>query len=148
MEVILLEKIRNLGNLGAKVNVKAGYGRNFLIPQKKAVFATDKNLEMFEERRAELEKKAQQLLSQAEQRSAKLSDVTLELNVQASEEGKLYGSIGPVELEHAFQEKELDVTKREIVLPEGPLHHIGEYVIEVHLHTDVVANVHVHVHQA
>lgn len=148
MEVILLEKIRNLGDLGDQVNVKAGYGRNFLIPQGKAVFATEKNKTVFEERRAELEKKAKQLLSQAEQRAAKINDTTIELTVQTSEEGKLYGSIGPVEVEHALQEKGLEVEKREIVMPEGPIHYIGDYIVEMHLHTDVIANLQVNVKSA
>lgn len=145
MEVILLEKIRNLGDLGDSVNVKAGYGRNFLIPQGKAVFATPANIAVFEERRAELEKKAKQLLSQAEQRAAKISDTKLEITVQASEEGKLYGSIGPVEIEHALEEKGLEIQKREIVMPEGPIHYIGDYQVEIHLHTDVIANLEVRV---
>ena len=148
MEVILLEKIRNLGDLGETVNVKAGYGRNFLIPQGKAVFATPANIAVFEERRAELEKKAKQLLSQAEQRAAKVSDTKLELNVQASDEGKLYGSIGPIEIEHALADKGIEVQKREVVMPEGPIHYIGDYQVEIHLHTDVVANLEVSVQPA
>ena len=89
MEVILLEKVRNLGNLGDKVHVKSGYGRNYLIPQNKAVFATPTNVEMFEQRRSELEKKAQQSFSAAEQRAAKLNDVVLAINAMASDEGKI-----------------------------------------------------------
>lgn len=145
MEVILLEKIRNLGDLGDTVNVKAGYGRNYLIPKGKAVFATPDNVAVFEEKRADLEKKAQQLLAQAEQRAAKINDTKLELTVQASEEGKLYGSIGPVEIEHELIEKGLEIQKREIVMPEGPIHYVGDYAVEIHLHTDVVANLEVSV---
>ena len=147
MEVILLEKIRNLGNLGDKVNVKAGYGRNYLIPQNKAVFATAKNLEMFEQKRAELEKKAQQLLAQAEQRAAKLNDITVEIQAQASDEGKLYGSVGPNEIKNALTERSIEVDRREIVMPEGTLHQVGEYIVEVHLHTDVVAKLQVTITQ-
>lgn len=147
MEVILLEKIRNLGNLGDKVNVKAGYGRNYLIPQNKAVFATAKNLEMFEQKRAELEKKAQQQLAQAEQRAAKLNDITVEIQAQASDEGKLYGSVGPNEIKNALTERSIEVDKREIVMPEGSLHQVGEYIVEVHLHTDVVAKLQVTITQ-
>ena len=147
MEVILLEKIRNLGNLSDKVNVKAGYGRNYLIPQNKAVFATAKNLEMFEQKRAELEKKAQQQLAQAEQRAAKLNDITVEIQAQASDEGKLYGSVGPNEIKNALTERSIEVDRREIVMPEGTLHQVGEYIVEVHLHTDVVAKLQVTITQ-
>src|SRR3990167_7059227 len=98
MEVILLENVRNLGRLGDKIVVKAGYGRNYLIPQKKAVFATENNVLMFESRRVELENKAQQLLAEAEQRAAKLNDITVLLHAMATDEGKLYGSVGANEI--------------------------------------------------
>ncbi|KTD50998.1 50S ribosomal protein L9 [Legionella quateirensis] len=140
MEVILLEKVRNLGNLGDKVNVKSGYGRNYLIPQNKAVFATAKSIELFEKRRAELEKKAQQALALAEQRASKLNDITLVISAMASDEGKLYGSVGVNEIKDALVEKAIEISKREIVMPEGPLHSIGNYVVEVHVHSDVIAN--------
>jgi len=145
MEVILLEKVRNLGNLGDKVQVKSGYGRNYLIPQNKAVFATTKSIELFEERRAELEKKAQQALSAAEQRAAKLNDITLTISAMASDEGKLYGSVGVNEIKDALSEKSLDISKREIVMPEGPLHSIGNYTVEIHVHSDVVANLQIEI---
>lgn len=145
MEVILLEKVRNLGNLGDKVNVKPGYGRNFLIPQNKAVFATGKNVELFEQRRAELEKKAQQSLATAEQRAAKFNDITLVISAMASDEGKLYGSVGVNEVKEALTEKQIDVSKREIVMPEGPLHSIGNFVVEIHVHSDVIANLKVEI---
>ena len=145
MHVILLEKVRNLGNLGDKVNVKPGYGRNFLIPQNKAVFATDKNVELFNQRRAELEKKAQVALSTAEQRAAKLNDITVIISAQASDEGKLYGSVGANEVQDALLAKSLDVSKREIVMPDGPLHSIGQYIVEIHVHSDVIANLQVEV---
>ena len=140
MEVILLEKVRNLGNLGDKVNVKSGYGRNYLIPQNKAVFATAKSIELFEKRRAELEKKAQQALALAEQRASKLNDITLVISAMASDEGKLYGSVGVNEIKDALVEKSIEISKREIVMPEGPLHSIGNYVVEIHVHSDVIAN--------
>ncbi|KTD20271.1 rplI 50S ribosomal protein L9 [Legionella lansingensis] len=145
MEVILLEKIRNLGNLGDKVNVKAGYGRNYLIPQNKAVFATPANIERFEQRRAELEKKAQQSLAQAEQRAAKLNDTTIIISAMASDEGKLYGSVGPNEIKDALKAKSTDVSKREIVMPEGPIHSVGDYVVEIHVHSDVIAKLQIQV---
>ncbi|HAT1979909.1 TPA: 50S ribosomal protein L9 [Legionella pneumophila] len=145
MEVILLEKVRNLGNLGDKVHVKSGYGRNYLIPQNKAVFATEQNIELFEKRRAELEKKAQQALANAEQRAAKLNDTTIVISAMASDEGKLYGSVGVNEIRDALIEKQIEISKREIVMPEGPLHSIGNYVVEVHVHSDVVANLQVEI---
>lgn len=145
MEVILLEKVRNLGGLGDKVNVKSGYGRNYLIPQNKAVFATAKSIELFEQRRAELEKKAQQSLSAAEQRAAKLNDVNLVINAMASDEGKLYGSVGVNEVKDALVARSIDVSKREIVMPEGPLHSIGNFTVEIHVHSDVIANLQVEI---
>lgn len=141
MEIILLEKIGKLGNLGDKVAVKAGYARNYLIPQSKAVLATKKNTEYFEQRRADLEKQAQQNLSQAEQRAAKLSDISLVVSALSSDEGRLYGSVGVSEIKQAFAEKSIEVNKREIVLSEGPIHSVGDYTIEIHLHSDVVATV-------
>ncbi len=145
MEVILLEKVRNLGNLGDRVQVKSGYGRNFLIPQNKAVFATTQSIEQFEKRRAELEKKAQQSLSAAEQRAAKLNDLNLVVSAMASDEGKLYGSVGVNEIKEALESKEIEISKREIVMPEGPLHSVGNYVVEIHVHSDVIANLQVEV---
>ena len=140
MEVILLEKVRNLGNLGDKVQVKSGYGRNYLIPQNKAVFATAKNIVQFEQRRSELEAKALQSLSTAEQRAAKLGDITLVISALASDEGKLYGSVGVNEIKDALVERSIDISKREIVMPEGPLHSVGNFVVEVHVHSDVIAH--------
>ena len=145
MQVILLEKVRNLGNLGDKVNVKPGYGRNFLIPQSKAVFATEKNVMLFEERRSELEKKALQLFASAEQRAAKLNDITVVIQSQASDEGKLYGSVGPNEIRNALIARSIDVNKREIVMPEGPLHSVGNFVVHIHVHSDVIAHLQVEI---
>jgi large subunit ribosomal protein L9 len=145
MQVILLEKVRNLGDLGETVNVKPGYGRNFLIPQSKAVFATEENLEAFQKRRAELEKKAKAALASAEQRAAKLNDTTVTIQAQASDEGSLYGSIGANEIADALVEKSIEVCKKEIVMPDGPLHTVGQYIVEVHVHTDVIARLQVEV---
>ena len=145
MQVILLEKVRNLGNLGDKVNVKPGYGRNYLIPQNKAVFATEKNVVAFNERRADLEKKAKASLAAAEQRAAKINDISMVISAQASDEGKLYGSVGPNEIHDALMAKEIEVSKREIMMPEGPLHSIGQYVVEIHVHSDVIANLQVEI---
>ena len=143
MHVILLEKVKNLGNLGDVVDVKAGYGRNFLIPENKAVFASDENKQVFEARRAEFEKKAKQDVAKAEQRASQLNDITLTIEVQATDEGKLYGSIGPHEVSDALTARSIEISKREIAMPEGPLQMIGEYVIDLHLHSDVVANLQV-----
>lgn len=145
MQVILLEKVRNLGSLGDKVNVKPGYGRNFLIPQNKAVFATNKNIEQFNSRRADLEKKAQVDLANAEQRAAKFNDTTVIIAAQASDEGKLYGSVGANEVKDALLAKSMVINKREIVMPEGPLHSVGQYVVEIHVHGDVIANLQVEI---
>ncbi len=145
MQVILLEKIRNLGNLGDRVNVKPGYGRNYLVPQNKAVFATERNVELFNERRADLEKKAQASLSLAEQRAAKFNDTTIIISAQASDEGKLYGSVGVNEIYDAVVAKSIEINKREIIMPEGPLHSIGQYSIEIHVHSDVIAKLQVEI---
>jgi len=145
MEVILLEKVRNLGDLGERIDVKPGFGRNYLIPQNKAVFATNKNIELFEQRRAELEKKAQQSFASAEQRAVKLNDITVVVSAMASDEGKLYGSVGAGEIKDALKAKSIEINKREIVMPNGPIHSIGDYVVEVHLHSDVIANLQVQV---
>ncbi|MFA6303292.1 MAG: 50S ribosomal protein L9 [Legionella sp.] len=145
MEVILLEKVRNLGNLGDKVHVKSGYGRNYLIPQNKAVFATTKSIEIFEARRADLEKKAQQALAAAEQRAAKLNDTTLVIGAMASDEGKLYGSVGVNEIKDALIAKDIEVSKREIVMPDGAFHSIGNFTVEIHVHSDVIANLQIEI---
>ena len=145
MQVILLEKVKNLDSLGDKVKVKPGHGRNFLIPQNKAVFATEKNIEAFEKRRSELEKKAAQELAKAEQRAAKLNDVTIVIAAQASDEGKLYGSVGVTEIRDALLAKSHEVCKREIMMPDGVFHSIGQYSVEIHVHSDVVATIQVEV---
>lgn len=139
MQVILLEKIRNLGDLGQTVTVKAGYGRNFLIPYNKAVYATPSNLERFEKQRAELEKRAKEVLNDAEKRADVINKTSITIEAQSSEEGKLYGSVGINEIKDALDAKGIDVSKREISLPEGPFYSIGEYKVEIQLHSDVVA---------
>ena len=145
MHVILLEKIKNLGSLGDTVNVKPGYGRNYLVPQNKAVFATKANLASFETRRAELEKKAKQALAKAEQRAAKLNDVTLVITAQASDEGKLYGSVGVIEIKEALLALSHDVCKREIMMPDGVFHSVGQYAVDIQIHSDVLATIQVEV---
>lgn len=140
MEIILLEKIRNLGKLGDTVKVRAGYGRNFLIPQGKAIPATNKNREVFQSRRAELEKAANDALDASEQRANALRALgAITISVRASEEGKLYGSVNTHEIAEALEKMGATVNKSEIMLPNGPIRQTGEYDIEVILHTDVNA---------
>lgn len=141
MNVILLEKVQSLGNLGDKVSVKAGYGRNFLIPQGKAVSATEANIAKFEERRAELEKVAAEKLAQADSRKTALEAIELEIAHKAGEEGKLFGSVGTVDIAEAISAAGVTVTKAEIRLPEGSLRHIGDFEIDVDLGGEVIATV-------
>jgi len=133
MEVILLDKVANLGSLGDKVKVKAGYGRNFLLPYGKAVPATEANIKAFEERRAELEKAAAEKLAAAQAREGASFTITS----KAGEEGKLFGSIGVRDVADAITAGGTDVEKSEVRLPEGPIRMTGEYEIELQLHTDV-----------
>ncbi|MGB0134492.1 50S ribosomal protein L9 [Dokdonella sp.] len=138
MQLILLQKVKNLGNLGDKVDVKPGYGRNYLVPQGKAVPATAENLEGFEARRAEYEAKANQLMGAAEARKAKLDSAdTVVIKANASTEGKLFGSVGPRDIAEAFTAAGFALDKNEVVQGEGPIRHIGEFEIRVHLHADV-----------
>lgn len=141
MELILLEKVRNLGNLGDKVNVKPGYGRNYLLPQGKAVRVNAENLAAFEARRAEYEAKANKLLVDADSRKAKLADVSVTIAANASPEGKLYGSVGPREIADALQAAGHDIHKGEVIQGEGPIRHIGEFEVVISLHADVQSSV-------
>ena len=141
MELILLQKVTNLGNLGDKVSVKPGYGRNFLVPQGKAVPATAANLAEFEAKRAEYEAKAKAGLEDAQARQAKLEGASVTLKANASTEGKLYGSVGPRDIAEAFTAAGLPLEKSEVILGEGPLRHTGEFDVLVHLHADVEATV-------
>jgi large subunit ribosomal protein L9 len=137
MELILLEKVQKLGDLGDKVNVKPGYGRNYLVPAGKAVPATKANLAEFEARREELEKAAMAKLSTAEERVSALDGFEIVLVANASEEGKLYGSIGPREISDAVSERGLELNKSEVIMGEGPIRYTGEHEVLVHLHADV-----------
>ncbi|NVJ67310.1 MAG: 50S ribosomal protein L9 [Gammaproteobacteria bacterium] len=141
MNVILLEKIRNLGDLGEQVSVAAGYGRNFLIPQGKAVPATEANVKHFEERRAELEAQAADLLATAEARAEKLAALTVTIPANAGDEGKLFGSVGTADIAAAATEAGVELAKKEVRMPEGAIRATGEYDIVVSLHTDVDATV-------
>ncbi len=141
MEVILLEKIDNLGGLGDKVRVRPGYARNYLLPQGKAKFATAENIAEFEARRAELERAAAEALAAAEARRESLAGMVIEMKAKAGSEGKLFGSIGPGDIADAVTARGVEVEKREVRLPEGPLRQVGEYEIELHLHADVNAEI-------
>lgn len=141
MEVILLEKIDNLGALGDKVRVRPGYARNYLLPQGKAKFATPENIAEFEARRAELERTAAEALAAAEARRASLEGMVIEMKAKAGSEGKLFGSIGAGDIADAVTARGAEVEKREVRLPEGPLRQTGEYEIELHLHAGVNAEI-------
>ena len=141
MNVILLEKVANLGNLGDAVKVKAGYGRNFLIPLGKAAPATADNIEKFEARRAELEQAASERQSTAEARKDALSSLKITIKQNAGEEGKLFGSVGNSDIAEAIVATGITVEKREVRLPNGPIRQIGEHIVEIDLHSDVVANI-------
>ena len=141
MQLILLQKVTNLGNLGDKVNVKPGYGRNFLVPQGKAVPATATNLAEFEAKRAEYEAKAKSQLDGAEGRKATLEDVSVTIHANASTEGKLYGSVTPRDIAEALTKHGHPVEKSEVIMGEGPLRRTGEYDILLHLHADVEVTV-------
>ncbi|HEX5340815.1 MAG TPA: 50S ribosomal protein L9 [Gammaproteobacteria bacterium] len=137
MEVILLQKVENLGNLGDKVKVKPGYGRNFLIPQGKAKSATPRNIAEFEARRAELEKHAADHFTSAQARKLELEGKSVSINAKAGQEGKLFGSVGTVDIAEAFTNAGLKVERKEVRMPQGPIRVAGEHKVELHLHTDV-----------
>jgi large subunit ribosomal protein L9 len=137
MQLILLQKVVNLGGLGDKVNVKPGYGRNFLIPYGKAVPATADNIAAFEAKRAEYEAKANQVLAEAEARKAKLEGASVTIPANASTEGKLFGSVGPRDIAEAFTAAGLPLEKSEVVMGEGPIRKTGEFDVLIHLHADV-----------
>ena len=138
MEVILLETIGKLGDLGDKVNVSSGYGRNFLIPKKKAVPATAANLEAFEEKRAELEKNAEAKLEDAKKRGEQVASLVLNLTAKAGEEGKLFGSITVRDIADACLSNGVEIEKSEIKLPDGPLRNTGEFEVGVQVHPDLI----------
>ncbi len=137
MEVILLEKVENLGDLGDKVSVRSGYGRNFLIPHGKAKPATPENVKEFEARRAELEKQAAEVLAAAEARKAQMEGLSVTIKAKAGDEGKLFGSVGTADIADAVTAAGVELAKHEVRMPEGPLRATGEYEIQLHLHTDV-----------
>jgi large subunit ribosomal protein L9 len=142
MEVILLEKVANVGALGDKVTVKSGYARNFLIPQGKAVFASESNVAAFEARRAELEKQEAEKLAAAESRKAAIEAIDgVTIAHQAGDEGKLFGSVGTNDIADAVTAAGVEVTRAEVRMPEGAIREVGEFEFAIHLHTDVDATV-------
>ncbi len=145
MEVILLDNIANLGSLGDKVSVKAGYGRNYLVPQGFALPATRANIEEFEKRRAELEKQAAERLAAAESRKAAIDGSSVTISRKAGDEGKLFGSVGTADIAEALTAAGTDVDKSEVRLPEGVFRATGVYDIAIHLHADVDATVTINV---
>ena len=138
MEVILLEKIANLGNLGDKVNIKSGYGRNYLVPQGKAVAATAKKIAEFEARRAELEKAAAEKLDAAQKLGNELGKLEIVITHKAGDEGRLFGSVGTHNIAEAITAAGIAVEKQQIRLPHGAIRHIGDYPIDINLHSDVI----------
>lgn len=137
MQVILLEKTRNLGDLGDKVSVKSGYGRNFLIPQGKAVPATASNLAVFEQRRAELEANALENLRLAEERKTQIGGLKIIIAAKSGDEGKLFGSIGTRDIADAICKAGANIEKKEVLMPAGPIRQTGEYEIALQVHSDV-----------
>jgi large subunit ribosomal protein L9 len=137
MEVILLQKVRNLGNLGDQVNVKPGYGRNYLIPQGKAAVANAANKAAFEARRAELEKVQQDALGQAKTRAEKLDGLTVQITRRVGDEGKLFGSVGTADIAEVVSQMGFELDRSEIHLPSGPIKTVGDVEVPVSLHADV-----------
>ncbi len=137
MDVILLTKVANLGNIGDRVKVKSGYGRNFLLPKGKATLATPDNVKKFEARRAELEKIAREQFQDAESRAAAFKDFKLAITAKAGTEGKLFGSIGTADIAEACTTQGHKLARAEVRLPTGPLRTVGEHVVALHLHTDI-----------
>ncbi len=137
MDVILLQKVANLGNIGDRVEVKSGYGRNYLLPSGKATLATPANVEKFEARRAELEKLAREQLAEAESRAEQLKEFTLRISAKAGNEGKLFGSIGTSDIAEACTSQGQKVSRSEVRMPSGPIRMVGDHELVLHLHTDI-----------
>jgi len=141
MNVILLDKVENLGDIGDLVTAKPGYGRNFLLPQGKATLATKANIAEVEARRAELEKAAADELAAAKARAKLIDGMELVIPANAGEEGKLFGSVGPIDICEAFSKVGVEVERAEVRMPEGPIHELGDYEIGLHLHAEVNVDV-------
>ncbi len=145
MNVILLDNIENLGGIGDLVTVKAGYGRNFLLPQGKAALATKENIADFEARRVDLEKAAAEDLTTAKSREALIQGMQLVITANVGAEGKLFGSVGPIDIVEALSNVGVEAARSEIRMPDGPIHEVGEFTIGVHLHTEINVEVAVNV---
>ena len=143
--MILLERVNNLGDLGDEVSVKAGFARNFLLPKKKAVQANDANRAVFEERRKELEDAANEKLAAAKARAEALNQFLLTIQVKVGEEDRLFGSVGTQDIADALVSKDLEVERSEVRLPDGAIRVLGEYEVDIQVHSDVTATIHLHV---
>ncbi len=141
MNVILLENVENLGGIGDMVKVKPGYGRNFLLPQGKAALATAGNIKAIESRRAELEKAAAKDLTKAKARAKTINGLEVVISANAGSEGKLFGSVGPIDIAEALSAIQVEVERAEIRMADGPIHDLGEFAVGVHLHTEVDAEI-------
>ncbi len=148
MNVILLENVENLGRIGDLVKVKPGYGRNYLLPQGKAALATPENMKEIEARRAELEKAAAEDLAAAKARAGTIEGMELVIQANAGPEGKLFGSVGPIDIAEAFEKVQVEVERSEVRMAEGPIQELGEFTVGVHLHPDVDVEVTVRVVEA
>ena len=141
MNVILLDNVENLGHIGDLVKVKSGYGRNYLLPQGKAALATPANMKAIEARRTELEKSAAEELATAKARAGTINGMDLVIPANAGSEGKLFGSVGPVDIAEAFAAVQVEIQRSEVRMPDGPIHELGEFVIGIHLHSELNAEV-------
>ena len=148
MNVILLENVENLGSIGDLVKVKPGYGRNYLLPQGKAALATPENMKEIEARRAELEKAAAEELTAAKKRAGTIEGMELVIQANAGPEGKLFGSVGPIDIADAFEQVQVEVERSEIRMPEGPVQELGEFQVGVHLHPEIDVDITVRVVEA
>jgi large subunit ribosomal protein L9 len=148
MNVILLENVENLGRIGDLVKVKPGYGRNYLLPQGKAALATPENMKEIEARRAELEKAAAEELATARTRAGAIEGMELVIPANAGPEGKLFGSVGPIDIAEAFEKVQVEVERSEVRMAEGPIQELGEFAVGVHLHPDVDVEITVRVVEA
>ena len=148
MNVILLDNVENLGKIGDLVKVKPGYGRNYLLPQGKAALATAENMKQIEARRADLEKAAAEELAAARTRAEAMAGTELVIQANAGPEGKLFGSVGPIDIADAFEKVQVEVQRSEIRMPEGPIQELGEFVVGVHLHPEVNVDIAIRIVEA
>lgn len=145
MNVILLDNVENLGGIGDLVTVKPGYGRNYLLPQGKAALATKENMAEFEAKRAEFEKAAAEELAAARKRADLVKGMELVIPANVGSEGKLFGSVGPIDIEQAFEKLNLEVARAEVRMADGPIHEVGEHTVGLHFHRDVEVDITVRV---